>query len=271
MKKIRLYVLCTALFAILAAGCNSVQQVLKSGRPDHMYKIALKHYDKQKWSKASMLFEAAGPYYAGTVQEDSIAYMNAFCKFKMREYDAATSMLDDFRRKFGRSVFIEDAEGILALSYFYLAPGPTRDQTMTTQALVAVNEYLAHYPTSERSEEFRKMNKMLTERLHDKTYLNAYTYYKIGRYKSAIVALKNALKLYPSTSHREEIMYLIVKSASKLADNSVQDKQADRYLSTLDSYYSFVAEFPESHHIKELDRLAQDAKDFLDRNNKEKQ
>ena len=33
-------------------------------------------------------------------------------------------MLDDFRRKFGRSVFLEDAEGILALSYFYLAPGP---------------------------------------------------------------------------------------------------------------------------------------------------
>lgn len=38
------------------------------------------------------------------------------------------------------------------------------------------------------------MDKILTQRLHDKTYLNAYTYYKIGRYKSAIVALKNALK-----------------------------------------------------------------------------
>ena len=270
MRKERLYVLCTVCFAILAAGCNSVQQVLKSGRPDHMYQTALKHYQNQKWSKAAMLFEAAAPYYSGTMQEDSIAFMTAFCKFKTRDYEVATSMLDDFRRKFGRSVFLEDAEGILALSYFYLAPGPTRDQTMTTQAIVAVNEYLAHYPNSSRSDEFREMDKILTQRLHDKTYLNAYTYYKIGRYKSAIVALKNALKLYPTSSHREEIMYLIVKSGSKLADNSVQDKQADRYLSTLDSYYSFVAEFPESHYLKELDRLAQNAKDFLDRNNKEK-
>ena len=256
MRKERLYVLCTVCFAILAAGCNSVQQVLKSGRPDHMYQTALKHYQNQKWSKAAMLFEAAAPYYSGTMQEDSIAFMTAFCKFKTRDYEVATSMLDDFRRKFGRSVFLEDAEGILALSYFYLAPGPTRDQTMTTQAIVAVNEYLAHYPNSSRSDEFREMDKILTQRLHDKTYLNAYTYYKIGRYKSAIVALKNALKLYPTSSHREEIMYLIVKSGSKLADNSVQDKQADRYLSTLDSYYSFVAEFPESHYLKELDRLA---------------
>ena len=166
MRKERLYVLCTVCFAILAAGCNSVQQVLKSGRPDHMYQTALKHYQNQKWSKA------------------------AFCKFKTRDYEVATSMLDDFRRKFGRSVFLEDAEGILALSYFYLAPGPTRDQTMTTQAIVAVNEYLAHYPNSSRSDEFREMDKILTQRLHDKTYLNAYTYYKIGRYKSAIVALR---------------------------------------------------------------------------------
>lgn len=97
-----------------------------------MYQTALKHYQNQKWSKAAMLFEAAAPYYSGTMQEDSIAFMTAFCKFKTRDYEVATSMLDDFRRKFGRSVFLEDAEGILALSYFYLAPGPTRDQTMTT-------------------------------------------------------------------------------------------------------------------------------------------
>lgn len=85
-------------FAILAAGCNSVQQVLKSGRPDHMYQTALKHYQNQKWSKAAMLFEAAAPYYSGTMQEDSIAFMTAFCKFKTRDYEVATSMLDDFRR-----------------------------------------------------------------------------------------------------------------------------------------------------------------------------
>ena len=97
MRKERLYVLCTVCFAILAAGCNSVQQVLKSGRPDHMYQTALKHYQNQKWSKAAMLFEAAAPYYSGTMQEDSIAFMTAFCKFKTRDYEVATSMLDDFQ------------------------------------------------------------------------------------------------------------------------------------------------------------------------------
>ena len=154
-----------------------------------------------------------------------------------------------------------------ALCFYYLSPGPSRDQTMTGQALIAINEFISRYPKSDRIEDFKKINAELTERLHDKAYINAYTYYKIGRYKSAIVALKNALKQYPESKHREEIMYLIVDAGYRFASNSVQDKQTDRYLTMLDSYLSFKEEFPESKHIKELDRMAKSARDYLDRNN----
>jgi outer membrane protein assembly factor BamD len=51
-----------------------------------------------------------------------------------------------------------------------------------------------------------------------------------------------------------------------LAHNSIIEKQADRYLSTLDSYYTFIEEFPESKHIKELERYAKEAKDYIDKN-----
>ena len=81
------------------------------------------------------------------------------------------------------------------------------------------------------------------------------------------MALKNALKQYPESKHREEIMYLIVDAGYRFASNSVQDKQTDRYLTMLDSYLSFKEEFPESKHIKELDRMAKSARDYLDRNN----
>jgi outer membrane protein assembly factor BamD len=128
---------------------------------------------------------------------------------------------------------------------------------------------MSRYPQSDRVENFRKINAELTERLHEKAYLNAYTYYKTGKYKSAIVAFKNALKQYPESKRREEIMYLIVDSGYRLASNSISEKQTDRYLSMLDSYLSFKEEFPESTHIKSLDRMAQQARDYLDRNNKD--
>jgi outer membrane protein assembly factor BamD len=51
-----------------------------------------------------------------------------------------------------------------------------------------------------------------------------------------------------------------------LAENSVANKQLDRYLDMLDHYYTFIAEFPESKRVKELERMAKDARNFIDKN-----
>ena len=45
-----------------------------------------------------------------------------------------------------------------ALCFYYLSPGPTRDQTMTGQAIMAINEFMSRYPESDRIEDFRKIN-----------------------------------------------------------------------------------------------------------------
>ena len=64
------------------------------------------------------------------------------------------------------------------------------------------------------------------------------------------------------------MMYYTTVSAYRLAANSVEVKQMDRYLAMLDHYYSFLAEYPESKHIKELGRMAKDARNFIDKNRK---
>lgn len=261
-----MHTLLAGLFlALILTSCGGTNSILKSGKPDLIYTKALEFYGKEKWQKASTLFEGAHHYYRGTPREDSILFFNARCKYKDRDYQTAVELFDQFRRRFGRSVFIEDAEGMHAMCYYFLSPGPKRDQTMTSQAIIAIAEFISHYPDSEQTPRFREINQELTERLHEKSYLNAYTYYKIGRHKSAITALKNSLKTYPDSKYREEIMYLIVASGYELAHNSIASKQADRYLSMMDSYVTFKYEFPESKHLKELDRYAEEAKDFRDK------
>ena len=269
MKRAKLYAACGAVALLIPAGCGGLTGILRSGDPELVYDKALEYYDAGKWSRASTLFEGIGNIYNGTPREDSIAFFNARCKFKVHDYNTAAELLDQFRRRYGRSVFIEDAEGMYALCFYHIAPAPTRDQTMTGRARVAINEFISRYPQSERVPAFREIDAELLQRQYDKAYYNAYTYYKIGRYKSAITALKNALKQYPDSKHREEIMYLIVDSSYRLASNSIASKQTDRYLSMLDSYLSFKEEFPESTHIRRLDRLAEEARNYLDRNNKD--
>jgi outer membrane protein assembly factor BamD len=248
-----------------------IHKIIKSGDPELIYSEALKYYKNEKWNKAADLFDASQAYYVGNVQEDSIAFFSARSKFKDRNYVDASMQLDEFRRKFGRSIFLEDSEAMLAMCQYYLSPDATRDQTITAEAIISFSEFIERYPDSKRVEAFKELIVELTNRLKEKAYLNAYTYYKVQRYKSAVVALRNALKTYPDTPYREEILYLIAVSNFRLAHNSIEEKQGERYLNVLDSYYSFINEFPESKHRKELERYTREAKDFLDKNNIEKQ
>ena len=266
MKKFTLNLIIVATVATLFFSCSGLGKVVKSGDPELIYQTALKLYRAEKWTRASDMFEACQGYYVGSEREDSIAFFSARSKFKDRDYHEASLGFDEFRRKFGRSAFIEDAEGMYALCEYYMAPEPSRDQTLTAKAIVSLNNFMERYPDSERNEAFRGIIEELTGRLHEKNFLNAYAYFKTEKYKSAVVAFRNALKNYDETPYREQIMYYIVVSNYRLAHNSVAEKQADRYLSMLDSYYSFIEEYKESKYSKELARYFKEAKDFIDKN-----
>ena len=249
--------------AVANTGCSPFHKLLKSGDHDKIYDEGKALLDIAKYNRAIMCFEQVQPYFIGTIREDSLAYYTAYAHFKSDDFSSSSEMLDEFRRKYTRSPFLEDVEGMYALSFYYLSPEPMRDQTTTTQALTAIQEFLGRYPNSTRRAAFEQMISELTQKQYDKAFINAKTYYTIGRYKSAVPALKNALKKYPDSPHREELMYLIVKSSYELAKNSIESLQRDRYMSMMDSYYSFVAEFPDSKHVKELTRMQQEAKKFI--------
>lgn len=269
MKKFIQNLIVVAAVAAMFLSCSGLSKVAKSGDPELMYNTALRLYKAEKWTRASDMFDACAGYYIGSEREDSIAFFSARSKYKNRDYHEASANLDEFRRKFGRSLFIEDAEGMFAMCEYYLSPEPSRDQTQTAKAIVTLNTFIERYPNSERVEPFRQIIEELTARLHEKNFLNAYTYFKVQRYKSAVVAFKNALKNYDNTTYREQIMYYIVVSNYRLAHNSIAEKQADRYLAMLDSYYSFIEEYADSKYKKELDRYFKEAKDFIDKNKQE--
>ena len=239
---------CSAVL-LLAAGCSGYNKLLRSNDREQMYKAALDYFEKGKFDKTLQLFEEIAPYYQGTVREDTILFYTADAHFRSRDYQLSSMEFDDFRRRFGRSPFVEEAEYKYAMGFYYMSPPANRDQTSTYMAITSINEYLQRYPNS----------------LNDKSFINARTYYKIGRYKSAVVALRNALREYPETPHREEILYLTVKSCYELAANSVHALQPDRYLDMLDAYYTFISEFPESGYRRELDRLQKTAREYLDK------
>ncbi len=265
MKKNIVRSIVLLLSAAALAGCAGVNKLIKSKDYEAMYRKGLEMYDKGKFENARVLMEEVAPYFSGTVQEDSVIYYWGASHYKRGEFSSSEVIFDRFRRQYGRSAFIEDVEYMYAMAFYFLSPEPNRDQTETMRAINAINEYLQHYPNSIRKQLCLVRIDELQGKLYDKSYLNARTYYKIGRYKSAVVALRNALAEYPETPHREEILYLTARSSYELATHSISILQRDRYLDMMDTYYTFVAEFPSSKYRKEVDRMHAEARSFLDR------
>lgn len=253
-------------FCLLLAGCGGgINKLLKSGNHDKMYRKALEYYAIKKYSKSLMLFQEIAPYYKGTAREDSIAYYSGTILYRTHDYESSNMIFDEFRRHYGRSPFIEDAEYMYAMCFYHTSLNPNRDQTATNQAMIAINEYLERYPGAEKKEELRQHLVELQQKLYDKSLINSRSYYTTGHYKSAVVALRNAISIYPDTPHREEILYLTTKSGYLLAKNSIPSMQRDRFLDMMDAYYNFASEFPESKYIRELNRMQAEAKNFIAR------
>lgn len=249
--------------AAFAVGCSSYSKLLKSDDYDKQFTTALEYMEAGKYQKSLVLFEKVRMYYLNSNRADSVAFYTGLGLYKMGDFKSSGMVFDEFRKNFDRSPFLEQAEYMYAKGFYYSSPEPDRDQTATFQAITAIGEYLSRYPDSEKREALDTNVEELVQKLHDKAYLNARTYYKIGRYKSAIVALQNALEDYPESNHREEIMYMMAKSSYEFAHNSRPDKKRDRYLDMLDYYLSYISEYPTGEYARELTKLNGNARNYL--------
>ena len=264
MKK-TLSVIITALtLAALAVCCSPYNKILKSGDQELMYTTAMKCVEAEEWDNALALLQQLTYFYQGTVREDSVLFFSGLSYYEMDDFDESETVFNDFRRRFGRSPFIEDVEYMYAMGFYHRSPRYDRDQTVTLQAMIYISEFMERYPNSIMREQCATRLKQLQNKMYDKEFYNAKTYYTIGRYKSAVVALKNALAKYPLSPHREEILHLIAKSSYELAKNSIVSLQRERYLSVMDAYYTFVAEFPESRYRSDMDRMHAESRKFVE-------
>lgn len=268
-KKV-LYAAVVAFWGVMVmsvGGCSPFNKLLKTNDSELMYHAAIDYYHTGDYDHALQLLQEIAPRYHSTFRADTILYYTGCCLYKQGNFASSATVFDEYRRTYGRSPLLEDVEYMLAMGYYFASPEPTRDQTMTLQAIGAIEEYMERYPNSVKLPICQMRVEELKGKIYDKSFLNAKTYHKTRRYKAAIIALRNALKDHPETPHREEILYLTLESCYELASNSVQSLQVDRYLETMDAYYNFISEFPDSKHRRAADRMQRHSKNFLAKHN----
>ena len=227
------------------------------------YRKAFEYYNAGDYVRAGQLFDDLQHIYRATNKADTVAFYQAMSYFNQRDYFTSSHYFSRFYREHRTSPFAEESEFLTGICYYRLSPRPELDQEHTYSAIEAFQIFLTRHPNSKFVEEANKYLAEMKDKLVDKSYMTAKLYYNLGQYRASITALNNSLDDYPETKHREELMYLLLRSSFLLADNSIPARRKERFQSTVDEYYSFVGEFPESTYMRDAQRMFERADRFL--------
>ena len=171
---------------------------------------------------------------------------------------------------------MEQARYYAALALYRQIPDVRLDQSNTWDAIKEFQNFIDYYPYSPLKESAQQRITEMQDVLVEKEYLAAKLYYDLGdymnncayggsNYEACVVTAENALKDFPyaTSERREALSLLILQSKYQLARKSVEEKRAERYRDTIDEYYSFVNDFPESRHIAEAKRIFKNAENQI--------
>lgn len=266
--------------AILSAGvlssCGEYNKVLKSTDNEYKYEAAKSYFAKGQNSKAATLLEDLALIMKGTSNAEESAYMLAMTYYNQGDYITASHYFNTYYTTYPRGTYTELARFYSGKALYLDTPEPRLDQSSTYKAIEELQMFIEYFPESDRKELAQNMIFELQDKLVEKELLSALLYYDLGsytgntvysstgnNYQAAVVTAQNILREYPYTKRREDLSILILRAKYDMAKESVPEKKEDRMRETIDEYYAFINEFPESKYKSEVERIFKDASKFV--------
>ena len=98
------------------------------------------------------------------------------------------------------------------------------------------------------------------KKLEKKAFSEGQLYFDISQYQASIQVFENMLKDFPETSDAELVRFTILKAEYLLAENSIYEKQAERFKLVLDKQKDLTDKFPKTRFQRESDQYTKIAK-----------
>lgn len=261
---------------LVLSGCTTrLAKLEKSSDYDELYKGAIAYYEQGKYGKAKVLFEKISPYYRGTIEAEKVQFYWAYSEYYQKLYTLSAFRFKNFYQTYGRSEYAEEAEFMHAYSLYSASPDSNLDQTSSEEAVVAMQNFLNKRPASQYYQRANNIIDELQVRFETKAYERAKLYYKLSTglsfrnyLEAAIVTFDSFKSDYPDSKFNEELMYLLVETGFKLAENSISTKRKERFEKTLVYYNDLEARFPNSEYLERAKAYYDQSKKELEKINK---
>lgn len=252
---------------ISLCSCHTTyNEVLKTTDYDYKYEAAKEYFAAAQYTKCYEILEELVLPLKGTEKAEESLFMLGLCYFNLRDYETSTLYLDRYVKTYSKGDYTELARFYSGKASYLESPDIRLDQTPTYTAINKLQEYLDFYPYTDKKKEVEDMIFALQDRLIQKEFQAAKLYYNLGsytgncanggsNYEACIITAENAIKSFPYTSYREEFAMMILRARYYLASHSVEEKMDLRFRETVDEYYGFKNEYPDSKYIKEAETI----------------
>ena len=210
-------------------------------------------YKQGEYDKASYLLEELRATYRGSERAKTILYHYAYSKYNSGFYVLGAHFFEQFTQLYPNDDLTAECTFMIGYCYYLESDPYYLDQNYTTRGINQFQLFINTFPFSDKVEQSNELIATLRERLAQKELETAKLYYNTESYKAAVTSFEVFIREYPDSRYREEAHLMLVKSASSLADISIQSKKKNRYLDAIDWYEKFVDKYPNSVFTKDAE------------------
>lgn len=252
------------IIIVLGTACkNEFERIRASGNSDLIYDKGFEYYEKGEFLRAQAMFEQILSAYRGKAKAEKLYFYYAYTHYHLSTFITAAHYFDNFSTTFGNSSFREEADFMAAYSHYKMSPTFRLDQTYTLKAIDEFQLFANMYPNSKRVTEANEYIDELRSKLEQKAIAEGQLYFDLKQYHSAIQSYENMLKEFPESSNAEKVRFQVLKASYLLAENSIFERQEERYKNTIEKYTIFKTKYPRSNLMKEATTIFNTSKQQL--------
>jgi len=237
------------------SSCSDYNKILKSDNVDTKYQAALKYYENKDYYRAGTLLDEVVPLLRGREEAEKAQFLAAYSQYYQHYYATSAQLFRTFFETYGRSPYAEESLFMHTKALYQDSPDFDLDQTSTQTAIVSIQDFLNRYPESKYKEEANTMYDVLSSKLERKSFETAKLYSQMRYYQAAVTAFTTFEREYPASAFNEEGAYLRLLAQFNLAEQSVAEKQRERYFDTVGYYQALVDKFPNSRFQRSAESI----------------
>jgi len=208
-----------AVCGLALAGCDTLAslnpfdkgetykpEIIAQVPAEEMYNDGLARLQKIDYTAAAKKFSELDKQYPYSDWSRRALIMTAYANYEGRQYEDAVSASKRYLQLHPATPDAAYAQYLLAMSYFNQIPDVTRDQESSERALVALQELVDRYPTSQYAADAKQRIQLARDQIAGKEMEVGRFYLQKRNYTGAINRFRTVVARYQTTRHVEEAL-----------------------------------------------------------------